>query len=144
MGITLFRASAENCTRHQQGDVDGASRQPVERAEPLGRARRGPRREQREPQHVAARQRELRDLLIPHGRRYRRRSRLDNRRTADDVDVLLQGADGKPQENLYAMGPVARGRLWEVTAVPEIRQQAAALSRRITLPEVGHEMAYTI
>ncbi len=61
----------------------------------------------------------------------------------DDDDCVL-GAQGKPQDNLYAMGPVARGRLWEVTAVPEIRQQAAALSRRITLPEVGHEMAYTI
>jgi len=61
----------------------------------------------------------------------------------DDDDCVL-GANGNPQENLYAVGPVARGRLWEVTAIPEIRAQAAVLSRRITLPEVGHELAYTI
>jgi uncharacterized NAD(P)/FAD-binding protein YdhS len=61
----------------------------------------------------------------------------------DDDDRLLNPS-GKPQEDLYAIGPVARGRLWEVTAVPEIRHQAALLSRRITLPEVGHEVAYTI
>ncbi len=61
----------------------------------------------------------------------------------DDNDCVL-GADGSPQQNLYALGPVARGRLWEVTAIPEIRHQAALLSRRITLPEMGHEMAYAI
>lgn len=61
----------------------------------------------------------------------------------DDDDRLLSSG-GNLQENLYAIGPVARGRLWEVTAVPEIRQQAALLSRRITLPEVGYEVAYTI
>ena len=64
-------------------------------------------------------------------------------RDTDDDDRLLSSG-GNLQENLYAIGPVARGRLWEVTAVPEIRQQAALLSRRITLPEVGYEVAYTI
>jgi len=38
------------------------------------------------------------------------------------------GADGFVTPGLYALGPLARGRLWEATAVPELRAQAAAMA----------------
>lgn len=62
-----------------------------------------------------------------------------------DVDSRLVGADGTVQAGLYAIGPVARGRLWEVTAVPEIRQQAVELSH-VLAPRAASERAdaYTI
>jgi uncharacterized NAD(P)/FAD-binding protein YdhS len=39
-------------------------------------------------------------------------------------DNRLIDADGAPHESLFAVGPAARGALWEVTAVPDIRVQA--------------------
>jgi uncharacterized NAD(P)/FAD-binding protein YdhS len=47
-----------------------------------------------------------------------------------DVDrgLHLVDRDGRPQDRLFAMGPVAKGRFWECTAVPEIRRQAAQLA----------------
>ena len=41
------------------------------------------------------------------------------------------GAGGGPSLVLSTLGPPLRGVLWETTAVPEIRAQAAALARRI-------------
>lgn len=38
------------------------------------------------------------------------------------------GGDGRPTPGLYALGPLARGRLWEATAVPELRAEAAAMA----------------
>jgi uncharacterized NAD(P)/FAD-binding protein YdhS len=38
------------------------------------------------------------------------------------------GANGRPTPGLFALGPLARGRLWEATAVPELRAQAAAMA----------------
>ncbi|HYC91709.1 MAG TPA: hypothetical protein VEO54_20995 [Thermoanaerobaculia bacterium] len=46
--------------------------------------------------------------------------------TADDGRLL--GADGQPVDGLYTLGPLRRPALWESTAIPEIRAQAAALS----------------
>ena len=47
-----------------------------------------------------------------------------------DVDAAgrLAGADGVPHERLWLVGPLRRGTLWETTAVPEIRTQAARLA----------------
>jgi uncharacterized NAD(P)/FAD-binding protein YdhS len=45
-----------------------------------------------------------------------------------DVDGRLIGADGAPQDNLFALGPITQGAFWESTAVPEIRVRAAALA----------------
>jgi uncharacterized NAD(P)/FAD-binding protein YdhS len=47
-----------------------------------------------------------------------------------DVDrgLHLLDRDGRPQDRLFAMGPVAKGRFWECTAVPEIRRQAVQLA----------------
>jgi uncharacterized NAD(P)/FAD-binding protein YdhS len=51
------------------------------------------------------------------------------------LDVDEHGAlidyDGKAADRLYTIGPTRKGCLWETTAVPEIRDQAAALGRRL-------------
>jgi uncharacterized NAD(P)/FAD-binding protein YdhS len=44
------------------------------------------------------------------------------------------GADGCVVEGLYAVGPPRKGTLWESTAVPEIRTQAAEVARAILAP----------
>jgi len=43
----------------------------------------------------------------------------------------LLDADGKIQEKLFAIGPLLRGVLWEITAVPDIRKSAEALARKL-------------
>jgi uncharacterized NAD(P)/FAD-binding protein YdhS len=55
--------------------------------------------------------------------------------------AAVVGGDGQVVDGLYALGPVTRGRFWEITAVPELREQCAAmaqllvgLSRRPALP----------
>ncbi|WP_245442849.1 FAD/NAD(P)-binding protein [Methylobacterium terrae] len=48
---------------------------------------------------------------------------------ADDLAVLDQrGEAGRP---LWTLGPLLRGTLWECTAVPDIRGQAAELARTV-------------
>jgi uncharacterized NAD(P)/FAD-binding protein YdhS len=47
------------------------------------------------------------------------------------AEGAIIGADGRPSAILSTVGPPLRGVLWETTAVPEIRAQAAALARRI-------------
>jgi len=51
----------------------------------------------------------------------------------------LIGADGRPSTVLFTLGPPLKGLFWETTAVPEIRDQAAALAallgRRFSSPE---------
>lgn len=49
-----------------------------------------------------------------------------------DAESRLIGADGRPQPNLYALGPVTRGAHWEITAVPDIRSQVWNLARRFS------------
>lgn len=61
----------------------------------------------------------------------------------DEGDRLI-AVDGRVNHNLYAVGPVARGRLWEVTAIPEIRHQATNLARKISPLASEHVNAYTI
>ncbi len=52
------------------------------------------------------------------------------------IDASVQGAvideTGAPSDIIYALGPPLRGLWYETTAIPEIRQQAAALARLIT------------
>ena len=50
--------------------------------------------------------------------------------TDDHARVI--GASGEPSADLYALGPLRKGTLWETTAVPEIREQALQLAERIT------------
>ena len=51
-----------------------------------------------------------------------------------DVDSQSRtiGADGAPNERLYAIGPMTRGANWEIVAVPDIRQQVWGLARRLS------------
>lgn len=44
--------------------------------------------------------------------------------------AVLDGT-GRVSDRLFAIGPVTRARFWEVTAVPDIRVQCAALARHI-------------
>jgi uncharacterized NAD(P)/FAD-binding protein YdhS len=44
-------------------------------------------------------------------------------------DGALIDGSGIPSQGLFAIGPLRKGRLWETTAVPEIRIQAEALGR---------------
>ncbi|MEV0385561.1 FAD/NAD(P)-binding protein [Nonomuraea sp. NPDC050643] len=46
-------------------------------------------------------------------------------------DGAVLDAAGRPSERLFAVGPLLRGTLYETTAVPEIRAQAAALAPRL-------------
>lgn len=60
-------------------------------------------------------------------------ARTDPLRLGLDVDPAgrVLDAEGRPQERLWAMGPLSRGALWEIVAVPEIRQQAVDLADRL-------------
>jgi uncharacterized NAD(P)/FAD-binding protein YdhS len=49
----------------------------------------------------------------------------------DDHGQLI-GASGKSSADLFALGPLRKATLWETTAVPEIREQALQLAKRIT------------
>lgn len=52
------------------------------------------------------------------------------------IDVDNQGqtiaADGSPNGNLYALGPMTRGAFWEIIAVPDIRNQTWSVARRLS------------
>ncbi|MBV8270316.1 MAG: FAD/NAD(P)-binding protein [Planctomycetaceae bacterium] len=47
-----------------------------------------------------------------------------------DVGALV-APDGEPSDRLYALGPLRRGRLWETTAVRELRAQAFELAHHL-------------
>lgn len=50
---------------------------------------------------------------------------------ATDAEGALLDAEGRASTVLFTLGPLRRGELWESTAIPEIRGQALALSRRL-------------
>jgi uncharacterized NAD(P)/FAD-binding protein YdhS len=50
---------------------------------------------------------------------------------ATDAEGALLDAEGRASKGLFTLGPLRRGDLWESTAIPEIRVQAQALSRRL-------------
>lgn len=47
------------------------------------------------------------------------------------ADGALLDVSGRPSGTLFTLGPPLRGQLYETTAVPEIRDQAAALAIRL-------------
>jgi len=49
-----------------------------------------------------------------------------------DEDGRLVRSDRSPVAGLFTIGPLRRPALWESTAIPEIRSQAAALARLLT------------
>lgn len=50
-----------------------------------------------------------------------------------DVDDQMRvlNAHGSPDPRLYAVGPITRGLLWEIVAVPDIRGQVADVAARL-------------
>lgn len=48
-----------------------------------------------------------------------------------DARFRLLDADGAVSAGLYAIGPLARGAVWEATAVPDLRGHAWALARTV-------------
>lgn len=48
-----------------------------------------------------------------------------------DADFRLLDRTGQVQAGLYAIGPLARGAVWEATAVPDLRGHAWALARTV-------------
>ena len=51
------------------------------------------------------------------------------------------GASGASDVRIYAVGPLTRGAVWEITAVPDIRGQVADLARTLTRAAAGAEAA---
>ncbi|MGA7439152.1 MAG: pyridine nucleotide-disulfide oxidoreductase, partial [Luteibacter sp.] len=51
---------------------------------------------------------------------------------AAQPDGHLLDGNGKPRGNLFAIGSLLRGALWESTAIPEIRKQAQSLATLLT------------
>ena len=62
-----------------------------------------------------------------------RRIRPDALRLGLDIDREGHVIDGhgRAAEHILAIGPMTRGDLWEVVAVPDIRVQVSALARRL-------------
>lgn len=48
-----------------------------------------------------------------------------------DEDCRTLSAHGQPSLSLYAIGPMTRGALWEIVAVPDIRVQANRLAAQL-------------
>ncbi len=48
-----------------------------------------------------------------------------------DAGGALLNASGTPSDSIFTLGPPLRGQLYETTAIPEIRDQAAALAGRL-------------
>jgi uncharacterized NAD(P)/FAD-binding protein YdhS len=47
------------------------------------------------------------------------------------TDCAVIDRSGKPSTKLFAVGPLTRGRFWEIVAIPDIRVQCAQLAQRI-------------
>ena len=50
---------------------------------------------------------------------------------AVDENSAVLAADGSANPHLYALGPLTAGRNWEITAVPDIRNQARSVAGAI-------------
>ena len=59
-------------------------------------------------------------------------------------DGRLLDRDGRPTEGLWAIGPLRRGAPFETTAIPEIRQQAAALAECLPEAAMAAELGHAL
>jgi uncharacterized NAD(P)/FAD-binding protein YdhS len=66
---------------------------------------------------------------------------LGIRATADCAAV---GRDGRASRALFAIGPPLRGEMYETTAIPEIRRQAAALAERLAAESALFELRHDV
>ncbi|QDA36507.1 FAD-dependent oxidoreductase (plasmid) [Paracoccus liaowanqingii] len=62
------------------------------------------------------------------------RARIDPLRLGLDVapDCAVIDAEGRPDPRLRAIGPTSRAAFWEITAIPDIREQARTLAAELT------------
>lgn len=67
--------------------------------------------------------------LLDHG--FARPGPLGYGVDCDPFSGALVRADGIVDERLLAIGPLRRGVLWESTAIPELREQAAVVAQRL-------------
>lgn len=51
-----------------------------------------------------------------------------------DADFAVLDPHRRPVPGLFALGPLLRGQLWEITAVPELRRAAITLADRLLHP----------
>jgi uncharacterized NAD(P)/FAD-binding protein YdhS len=56
---------------------------------------------------------------------------------AVDSESRVIGANGAAHSSLFAVGSLTRGTRWEVTAIPEIREQANGVIRRLLHHHAG-------
>ena len=49
-----------------------------------------------------------------------------------DAGARVVGRDNTPSDRLHAIGPMTRGGVWEIVAVPDIRWQSWDLARRLS------------
>jgi len=47
-----------------------------------------------------------------------------------DTDSRVISANGSAHSSLYAVGSLTRGTRWEITAIPELREQANGVVRK--------------
>ncbi len=61
------------------------------------------------------------------------RARLDALRLGLDLDAQgrVVGADGRPDDRLFVLGPPARAAFWETIAVPDIRKRIEDVARAL-------------
>lgn len=71
----------------------------------------------------------LLESLVAQGR-----IRPDPCRIGIDIDEACHaiGADGAASDSLYAIGPMTRGALWEIVAVPDLRVQTDQLAKALS------------
>jgi uncharacterized NAD(P)/FAD-binding protein YdhS len=62
---------------------------------------------------------------------------------ATDRRSRVLSRDGSVQRRLYALGTLARGSQWELTAIPEIRAQARLVAREIELQSAARAVENT-
>lgn len=70
--------------------------------------------------------------------------RADPLRLGLDIDAAhrVVGAKGRAHATLFAVGPITRGALWEINAVPDIRVQAVQVAAAaLRALAIGHEDA---
>ena len=63
-------------------------------------------------------------------------ARPDEQRIGLDVtaDLNVVDSSGKPSPRLFAVGPLTRGKFFEIEAIPDIRRQCADLAERLLSP----------
>lgn len=72
-------------------------------------------------------------MTAPHDRQSGRPDPLAIGLDVSDEGGLIDGT-GHPVPGLHALGPLTRGAWWEITAVPELRNQAARFARHLAGP----------